>query len=92
MKQEAQANFAAMSRDHVTEEDIEMFTHVQELAVQVRKLGNRLNILNIYWNFNFIFNIFMFNKGVDMGNTKICTGTRSFNYISKGLHLIGTGI
>ncbi|XP_070708198.1 histone acetyltransferase KAT6B isoform X2 [Pempheris klunzingeri] len=34
VKQEAQANFAAMSRDHVTEEDIETFTHVQELAVQ----------------------------------------------------------
>lgn len=54
VKQEAQADFAAMSRDHVTEEDIETFTHVQERAVQVRKLGkglNILNILNINWNF-----------------------------------------
>ncbi|XP_044035867.1 histone acetyltransferase KAT6B isoform X2 [Siniperca chuatsi] len=34
VKQEAQVDFAAMSRDHVTEEDIETFTHVQELAVQ----------------------------------------------------------
>lgn len=41
MKQEVRANFAAMSRDHVSEEDIETFTHVQELAVQVRKLGER---------------------------------------------------
>ena len=39
VKQEAHADFAAMSREHVTEEDIETFTHVQELAVQVRKLG-----------------------------------------------------
>lgn len=41
VKQEVRANFAAMSRDHVSEEDIETFTHVQELAVQVRKLGER---------------------------------------------------
>uniref|UniRef100_A0A8C9YH26 histone acetyltransferase n=1 Tax=Sander lucioperca TaxID=283035 RepID=A0A8C9YH26_SANLU len=34
-----QADFAAMSRDHITEEDIETFTHVQELAVQVRNWG-----------------------------------------------------
>lgn len=39
VKQEARADFAAMSRDHVTEEDIETFTRVQELAAQVRKLG-----------------------------------------------------
>lgn len=39
VKQEAQADFAAMSRDHITEEDIETFTHVQELAVQVRNWG-----------------------------------------------------
>lgn len=36
VKQEAQMDFVAMSRDHVTEEDIETFTHVQELAAQVR--------------------------------------------------------
>ncbi|XP_033467604.2 histone acetyltransferase KAT6B isoform X1 [Epinephelus lanceolatus] len=41
VKQEAQADFAAMSRDHVTEEDIEMFTHVQELAVQ--RTGSLMN-------------------------------------------------
>lgn len=35
VKQEAQADFAAMSRDHVTEEDIEAFTSVQEQAAQV---------------------------------------------------------
>ncbi|XP_055360249.1 histone acetyltransferase KAT6B isoform X2 [Betta splendens] len=34
VKQEAQMDFVAMSRDHVTEEDIETFTHVQELAAQ----------------------------------------------------------
>lgn len=51
VKQEAHADFAAMSRDHVTEEDIETFTHVQEVAVQVRQLGKGLNIFNIYWNF-----------------------------------------
>ncbi|XP_053196876.1 histone acetyltransferase KAT6B isoform X2 [Scomber japonicus] len=34
VKQEAQTDFAAMSRDHVTEEDVEMFTRVQELAAQ----------------------------------------------------------
>ncbi|XP_044193527.1 histone acetyltransferase KAT6B isoform X2 [Thunnus albacares] len=34
VKQEAQADFAAMSRDHVTEEDIETFMRVQELAAQ----------------------------------------------------------
>lgn len=50
MKQEAQADFAAMSRDHVTEEDIETFTHVQELAVQVRKPGKGLNVLHISRN------------------------------------------
>uniref|UniRef100_A0A7N8YJ57 histone acetyltransferase n=1 Tax=Mastacembelus armatus TaxID=205130 RepID=A0A7N8YJ57_9TELE len=32
--QETQMDFAAMSRDHVTEEDIETFTRVQELAAQ----------------------------------------------------------
>ncbi|XP_049419739.1 histone acetyltransferase KAT6B isoform X2 [Epinephelus fuscoguttatus] len=41
VKQEAQADFAAMSRDHVTEEDIETFTHVQELAVQ--RTGSLMN-------------------------------------------------
>lgn len=51
VKQEAQTDFAAMSRDHVTEEDIETFTRVQELAVQVRKLGKGLNFLNIDWSF-----------------------------------------
>lgn len=35
VKQEARANYAAMSREHVTEEDIETFMHVQELAAQV---------------------------------------------------------
>ncbi|XP_026170970.1 histone acetyltransferase KAT6B isoform X4 [Mastacembelus armatus] len=34
VKQETQMDFAAMSRDHVTEEDIETFTRVQELAAQ----------------------------------------------------------
>ncbi|XP_067344883.1 histone acetyltransferase KAT6B isoform X2 [Channa argus] len=34
VKEEAQIDFAAMSRDHVTEEDIETFTRVQELAAQ----------------------------------------------------------
>lgn len=38
LKQEARATFAAMSREHVTEEDIETFVHVRELATQVRKL------------------------------------------------------
>uniref|UniRef100_A0A671YKS7 histone acetyltransferase n=1 Tax=Sparus aurata TaxID=8175 RepID=A0A671YKS7_SPAAU len=39
--QEARADFAAMSRDHVTEEDIETFTHVQELAAQ--RTGSLMN-------------------------------------------------
>ncbi|KAM4523990.1 histone acetyltransferase KAT6B isoform 2-T7 [Odontesthes bonariensis] len=34
VKQEAPADFVAMSRDHITEEDIETFTRVQELAAQ----------------------------------------------------------
>ncbi|TNN82421.1 Histone acetyltransferase KAT6B [Liparis tanakae] len=34
VKQEAQADFAAMSRDHVTEEDVEVFAHVQDAAAQ----------------------------------------------------------
>ncbi|XP_030255643.1 histone acetyltransferase KAT6B isoform X2 [Sparus aurata] len=41
VKQEARADFAAMSRDHVTEEDIETFTHVQELAAQ--RTGSLMN-------------------------------------------------
>lgn len=41
LKQEARATFAAMSREHVTEEDIETFVHVRELAMQVRKLPFR---------------------------------------------------
>lgn len=41
VKQEARADFAAMSRDHVTDEDIETFMRVQEQAVQVRKDGPR---------------------------------------------------
>uniref|UniRef100_A0A7N5ZZC1 histone acetyltransferase n=1 Tax=Anabas testudineus TaxID=64144 RepID=A0A7N5ZZC1_ANATE len=40
VKQEARMNFVAMSRDHVTEEDIETFTRVQELAAQVIKTGS----------------------------------------------------
>ncbi|XP_074475560.1 histone acetyltransferase KAT6B isoform X2 [Sebastes fasciatus] len=42
VKQEAHADFAAMSRDHVTEEDIETFTHVQELSVQ--RTGSLMNL------------------------------------------------
>lgn len=38
LKQEARASFAAMSREHVTEEDIETFMQVQEIATQVGKL------------------------------------------------------
>lgn len=38
LKQEARASFAAMSREHVTEEDIETFMHVQDIAMQVGKL------------------------------------------------------
>uniref|UniRef100_A0A667YLF6 histone acetyltransferase n=1 Tax=Myripristis murdjan TaxID=586833 RepID=A0A667YLF6_9TELE len=40
-----QAGFVAMSRDHVTDEDVEMFTRVQELSAQVRKLrtGSLMN-------------------------------------------------
>uniref|UniRef100_A0A3B5L671 histone acetyltransferase n=1 Tax=Xiphophorus couchianus TaxID=32473 RepID=A0A3B5L671_9TELE len=41
VKQEAQADLAAMSRDHVSEEDIENFTRVQELAAQ--KTGSLTN-------------------------------------------------
>lgn len=44
VKQEAQADLAAMSRDHVLEEDIETFTRVQELAAQVRNLINVGNV------------------------------------------------
>lgn len=44
MKQETQLDFAAMSRDHVTEDDIETFTRVQELATQVRVRGKQLNV------------------------------------------------
>lgn len=38
LKQEARASFAAMSREHVTEDDIKTFMHVQEIAMQVGKL------------------------------------------------------
>ncbi|XP_038592373.1 histone acetyltransferase KAT6B isoform X2 [Micropterus salmoides] len=41
VKQEAHADFAAMSRDHVTEDDIETFTHVQDLAMQ--RTGSLMN-------------------------------------------------
>ncbi|XP_032430331.1 histone acetyltransferase KAT6B isoform X2 [Xiphophorus hellerii] len=41
VKQEAQADLAAMSRDHVSEEDVENFTRVQELAAQ--KTGSLTN-------------------------------------------------
>uniref|UniRef100_UPI0037E71038 histone acetyltransferase KAT6B isoform X2 n=1 Tax=Semicossyphus pulcher TaxID=241346 RepID=UPI0037E71038 len=41
VKQEARAEFAAMSRDHVTEEDTETFTHVQDLAAQ--RTGSLMN-------------------------------------------------
>lgn len=44
VKQETQLDFAAMSRDHVTEDDIETFTRVQELATQVRVQGKQLNV------------------------------------------------
>lgn len=39
VKHENQAGFVAMSRDHVTEEDVLMFTRVQELSAQVSKHG-----------------------------------------------------
>ena len=42
VKREAPVDFVAMSRDHVTEEDIETFTRVQELAAQVRKPGENI--------------------------------------------------
>lgn len=45
VKQEARADFAAMSRDHVMEEDIETFTHVQEVAMQVRTFGKEVKHL-----------------------------------------------
>lgn len=38
MKQEAQTEMAAMSREHVDEDDIETFTRVQQLAAQVRNI------------------------------------------------------
>ncbi|XP_008277364.1 histone acetyltransferase KAT6B isoform X2 [Stegastes partitus] len=41
VKQEAQAEFVAMSRDHVTEEDIETFTRVQQHAAQ--RTGSLMN-------------------------------------------------
>ncbi|XP_045923997.1 histone acetyltransferase KAT6B isoform X2 [Micropterus dolomieu] len=41
VKQEAHADFAAMSRDHVTEDDIETFTHVQDLTMQ--RTGSLMN-------------------------------------------------
>ncbi|XP_034563142.1 histone acetyltransferase KAT6B isoform X2 [Notolabrus celidotus] len=41
VKQEARAEFAAMSREHVTEEDIETFTDVQERAAQ--RTGSLMN-------------------------------------------------
>ncbi|MEQ2228454.1 hypothetical protein ILYODFUR_008924 [Ilyodon furcidens] len=41
MKQEAPADLAAMSKDHVTEEDIETFARVQQLAAQ--KTGSLTN-------------------------------------------------
>ncbi|XP_042075658.1 histone acetyltransferase KAT6B isoform X2 [Haplochromis burtoni] len=44
VKQETQADFAAMSRDHVTEEDIETFTRIQELAAQ--RTGSRSSLMN----------------------------------------------
>ncbi|XP_074519048.1 histone acetyltransferase KAT6B isoform X2 [Halichoeres trimaculatus] len=41
VKREARAEFAAMSREHVTEEDIETFTEVQERAAQ--RTGSLMN-------------------------------------------------
>ncbi|XP_035808425.1 histone acetyltransferase KAT6B isoform X2 [Amphiprion ocellaris] len=41
VKQETRAEYVAMSRDHVTEEDIETFTRVQELAAQ--RTGSLMN-------------------------------------------------
>ncbi|XP_029689891.1 histone acetyltransferase KAT6B isoform X2 [Takifugu rubripes] len=41
LKQEARTTFAAMSREHVTEEDIETFVHVRELAMQ--RTGSQMN-------------------------------------------------
>lgn len=35
LKPEARSGFAAMSREHVTEDDIKTFMHVQEIAMQV---------------------------------------------------------
>lgn len=42
MKQESHTGFVAVSRDHVTEEDVEMFTQVQHLSGQ--RTGSLLNI------------------------------------------------
>lgn len=36
MKQEVRAQLTAMSREHVTDEDIQIFARVQEVALQVR--------------------------------------------------------
>ncbi|KAK5881336.1 hypothetical protein CesoFtcFv8_022148 [Champsocephalus esox] len=47
VKQEAHADFAAMSRDHVTEEDIEAFMHVQEIAMQ--RSGSLMNTDSMRW-------------------------------------------
>lgn len=44
VKQEVRANFAAMSRDHVTEEDIETFTRVQDVALQVRRWEKKTSL------------------------------------------------
>uniref|UniRef100_A0A3Q2PD44 histone acetyltransferase n=1 Tax=Fundulus heteroclitus TaxID=8078 RepID=A0A3Q2PD44_FUNHE len=44
VKQEAPADLAAMSRDHVTEDDIETFTRVQELAAQEKLCQQKYNV------------------------------------------------
>lgn len=44
MKQEVRAQLTAMSRDHVMDEDIQMFARVQEVALQVRSRRREVDV------------------------------------------------
>lgn len=60
-KQRVQTHFVAMSGDHVTEEDVEIFAQVQELAAQVRSHDNATRsesfifVITAYKNIVFLF-------------------------------------
>lgn len=44
VKQEVRAQLTGMSRDHVMDEDIQMFAHVQEVSLQVRSRRREVDV------------------------------------------------